>query len=110
MKTLIAGGLGYIRFYIAFLLKEKAIIIDNHLNSHLNYKNLQRIFFKHSITGVIHLAGLKSFNESIKLSLHYFRNNVYSTLELLECMDKFKISKFFFLIQPRSMVIYTHLL
>lgn len=112
MKTLITGGLGYIGSHIAFLLKQNAIIIDNKSNSklnykkrlplskvyklNLNYKNLQRVFSENSITSVIHLAGLKSVNESTKLPLRYYRSNVYSTLELLECMDKFKINKFIF--------------
>lgn len=112
MSILLTGGLGYIGSHIASKLKEKAIILDNKSNSRLNYKkklplskvykldlnykNLQRIFFKHSITGVIHLAGLKAVNESTKIPLRYHRNNVYSTLELLECMDKFKIKKLIF--------------
>lgn len=112
MSILLTGGLGYIGSHIASKLKEKAIVIDNQSNSHLNYKkkipfskvynlnlnykNLQKIFSKHSITGVIHLAGLKAVNESTKLPLQYYRNNVYSTLELLECMDKYKIKKLIF--------------
>lgn len=112
MSILLTGGLGYIGSHIACKLKEKAIIIDNQSNSllnykkkipfskvydlDLNYKNLQKIFSKHLITGVIHLAGLKAVNVSTKLPLQYYRNNVYSSLELLECMDKFKIKKFIF--------------
>lgn len=112
MSILITGGLGYIGSHIASKLKENAIIIDNYYNSCLNYKrkipfskvykqnlnfkNLQKIFSRHSISSVIHLAGFKSVNESTKFPLEYYRNNVYSTLELLECMDKFKIKKLIF--------------
>lgn len=112
MSILLTGGLGYIGSHIASKLKEKAIIIDNLSNSHLdykkklpiskvykcnlNYRNLQTILSRHSINSVIHLAGLKSVNESTKLPLQYYRNNVYSTLELLECMNNYKIKKFIF--------------
>ena len=65
-------------------------------NQDLNIKNLKNILSKHSISSVIHLAGLKAVNESTKLPLKYFKNNVYSSLELLECMDKFKIKKLIF--------------
>ena len=112
MKILLTGGLGYIGSHIASKLKDKAIILDNQSNSRinykkkipfskvynldLNYKNLQKIFSKHSISGVIHLAGLKAVDESTKQPLQYYRNNVYSSLELLESMDKYKIKKFIF--------------
>ena len=38
MKTLLTGGLGYIGSHIAHYLKDKAVIIDNKVNSKLNYK------------------------------------------------------------------------
>ena len=112
MAILLTGGLGYIGSHIASQLKEKAIIIDNCSNSHLNfkkklplakvycndlnYKNLDKIFSKHNIQGVIHLASLKAVGESTELPLLYYRNNVYSSLELLECMNKYKIQKLIF--------------
>ena len=112
MSIWLTGGLGYKRSHIASKLKDKAIILDNRSNSHLNYKkylplskvykldlnymNLQKIFSEHSIMSVIHLAGLKAVNDSTKFPLRYYRNNVYSTLELLECVDKFDIKKLIF--------------
>ena len=82
MKILITGGLGYIGSHLANLLGKKAIIIDNMSNSSLNFKkylpkakvyvkdvnkeNLNKIFSKNKIQGVIHLASLKSVQESSK--------------------------------------------
>lgn len=41
------------------------------------------------IEGVIHLAGLKSVEESIKRPLLYWDNNVIGTMNLLKIMKKF---------------------
>lgn len=112
MAILLTGGLGYIGSHIALKLKKKAIIIDNQSNSNLNYKkklpyakvyklelnykNLNKIFKNHSIKSVIHLAGIKSVEQSNQLPLKYYRNNVISSIELIECMDKFKINNLIF--------------
>ena len=112
MTILLTGGLGYIGSHIANILKNKAIILDNQSNSKINYrkklpqssvyclelsyKNLKKIHLKHNIQGVIHLAGLKSVNESTKHPLKYYRNNINSSVELLEFMDEFKIRKLIF--------------
>ena len=112
MNTLLTGGLGYIGSHIASKLKNKAIIIDNCINSKLNFRkhlpnckvykkklnfqNLESIFDTHKINNVIHLAGLKSVNESILDPLKYYRNNISSTLELLEVMKKYKVKKLVF--------------
>ena len=39
MKILLTGGLGYIGSHIASIIGKNAIIIDNRINSSLNYKN-----------------------------------------------------------------------
>ena len=38
MKILLTGGLGYIGSHIANIIGKNAIIIDNRINSSLNYK------------------------------------------------------------------------
>ena len=113
MSLLITGGLGYIGSHIAKILENKKIvIIDNQSNSNLDFekilpnakvflneitfKNLNTIFEKYKIKEVIHLAGLKSVNDSITSPLSYYQNNVVTTLNLLESMDKFRINKLIF--------------
>ena len=93
MSLLITGGLGYIGSHIAKILENKKIvIIDNQSNSNLDFekilpnakvflneitfKNLNTIFEKYKIKEVIHLAGLKSVNDSITSPLSYYQNNV----------------------------------
>ncbi|EAO0631552.1 UDP-glucose 4-epimerase GalE, partial [Salmonella enterica] len=49
---------------------------------------LKEIFYKHDIDAVIHLAGLKSVNESIRRPLEYYDNNTLGTLILLEEMHQ----------------------
>ena len=112
MSILLTGGLGYIGSHIARLLKKKSVIIDNQSNSQLNFKKylpeatvylsdlnkniLKKVFTKHNIQGVIHLAGLKSANESMQNPLQYYENNIGSSIALLEAMNKFKVNKFIF--------------
>lgn len=113
MSLLITGGLGYIGSHIAKISRKKNItIIDNESNSSLNYKNilpranviiddinlksLSKIFKKFNIKEVIHCAGLKSVNLSIADPIKYYRNNVNSTLDLLESMEVFNIKKLVF--------------
>lgn len=111
-KILVTGGLGYIGSHISHKLGKKAVIIDNKSNSSLNFKkflpdskvylddinqsSLEKIFKENTISTVIHLAGFKAVNESIKDPLKYYDNNILSSLVLLESMDKFKIKNLIF--------------
>ena len=100
MNILLTGGLGYIGSHISIqLLKldHNVIIIDNLSNSnisvldriqqitnktisfyqhHITISSLNTIFNKHSINGVIHLAGYKSVNDSINHPQDYYNNNL----------------------------------
>lgn len=112
MKILITGGLGYIGSHISSLLGKKAVIVDNRSNSALNYKkklpyakvyineinvrSLKKIFLENKITGVIHLSSLKAANESIFKPLHYYEQNVFTTIQLLKTMRNFNVNKLIF--------------
>lgn len=111
MNILITGGLGYIGSHIAKQIPN-SIIIDNYSNSKINYKkilpnsivyikdlnfkNLEKIFLNHEIDSIIHLAGLKSVDESINKPLLYYENNICASLELLRAMNKYNVNKLIF--------------
>jgi len=113
MATLITGGLGYIGSHISKIYPNKdLLILDNLSNSKLNYKKvlpkarviiddlnlktLNKIFKEYKVENVIHMAGFKSVSESVKYPIQYYRNNVNTSLDLLESMEKFKIKKLIF--------------
>ena len=112
--VLVTGGLGYIGSHtVVELLKNKyeVVIIDNLSNSKKEvldklgkitgkkikfYQNdvsdkdaLKKIFKDNKIDGVIHFAGFKAVGESVEKPLMYYRNNIDSTLSLLEVMKEF---------------------
>lgn len=68
-----------------------------------NYKKLYKLFkfnslfsSKCDIDAVIHFAGLKSVNESVKNPSLYYENNVIGTLNLLRIMKIFNVKNFIF--------------
>lgn len=59
-------------------------------------KALEKIFDENNIEWVIHFAGFKSVGESVKKPLTYYKNNLDSTLSILEVMKEFKCKKMIF--------------
>lgn len=121
MKILVTGGCGYIGSHTCCELLDndyEVIIIDNFCNSKEDvvdkikgithkdvklYKGdvrdldlLERIFDENEIDAVIHFAGLKAVGESVQKPLLYYRNNIDSTLSLLEIMNKHNCKKIVF--------------
>ena len=113
MNILLAGGAGYIGSHTAVqLLNEghEVIIVDNYSNSNPEVINriekitgkkvvvytadikdkeaVDLVFDQNKIDCVIHFAGLKAVGESIEQPIRYYRNNIDTTLTLLECMQK----------------------
>ena len=111
MNILLAGGAGYIGSHTAVVLLEAGhdvVIVDNYDNSCpesikrveeltgkkvVSYEadvkdkaKLLEIFKANKIDCVIHFAGLKAVGESVQKPVLYYRNNIDTTLTLLECM------------------------
>lgn len=121
MKILVTGGTGFIGSHTCVELLEngyEVIIIDNLSNSKLEVVNmiekithkkikfyegdvcdkqiLSTIFRENKIEAVIHFAGFKAVFESVLNPLMYYRNNITSTLSLLEVMNEFGVKKLAF--------------
>lgn len=121
MKILVTGGTGYIGSHTIVELLNKnydVIAIDNFYNSKKDVINkikkitnksfkfyegnvcdkniLEKIFNENKIDVVIHFAGYKAVGESVEKPIMYYRNNIDSTLSLIEVMNKFNCKKLVF--------------
>lgn len=121
MAILLTGGAGYIGTHTAVeLLSEgyEVVVVDNYANSSpeslsrvekitgktlVSYEAdvcdkdaLRKIFKENKIDAVIHFAGLKAVGESVRLPLAYYRNNIDSTLSLVEVMQEAGCKKLIF--------------
>ncbi|XKM14386.1 UDP-glucose 4-epimerase GalE [Orbaceae bacterium ac157xtp] len=121
MEILVTGGLGYIGSHTCVKLIEAGytpIIIDNLYNSKKSvlkrieqlsgflpkfYQGdvrdkalLATIFDNHSITAVIHFAGLKAVGESVFKPLEYYDVNVYGAVCLAQVMQEYNIKNMIF--------------
>lgn len=121
MNVLLAGGAGYIGSHTCVELinaGHSVVIADNYSNSCpeavrrveeitgtkiplyeadvCDSVAVERIFAEKKIDAVIHFAGLKAVGESCEKPVEYYRNNIDSTLTLLEAMKKFGVNNFIF--------------
>jgi UDP-glucose 4-epimerase len=121
MQILITGGAGFIGSHTYVVLKEHGytpVIVDNFSNSSKKViKNLEiitkepvifeegdvnhpetydQLFKKYDIRGIIHFAASKAVGESVENPLKYYRNNVASTVLLLEKMAEYGLSNLVF--------------
>ena len=57
---------------------------------------VERIFSQDNIEGVVHFAGFKAVGESVEKPIEYYRNNLLSTLTLLDAMRRHGCKVFVF--------------
>lgn len=119
--VLVAGGLGYIGSHTSVELINKGfniIIADNLSNSDFFIlKRIEQItgvkpifynvdltdkiktaeiFNQHPVDVVIHFAAYKSVFESVQDPLKYYHNNIFSLINMLECMKEAYVCNFIF--------------
>ena len=59
-------------------------------------EKLREIFQAHKVDAVIHFAGFKAVGESVKMPMKYYRNNLDSTMTLMEVMEEFDCKQLVF--------------
>ncbi|MBR5429939.1 MAG: UDP-glucose 4-epimerase GalE [Firmicutes bacterium] len=121
MAVLLTGGAGYIGSHTAVELLSagyQVILADNFCNSSprvperierlsgkpapcyrldvCDPEALALVFEENSVDAVIHFAGLKAVGESVSHPLRYYRNNIDTTLALLEVMSRSKCHRLIF--------------
>jgi len=121
-KVLVTGGTGYIGSHTVVELQQsgfEVIVVDDLSNSSIDVlDNIEKItgvkpsfeqfnfsdvaktddFFSRNadIGAIIHFAASKAVGESVQIPLHYYRNNLVSLVNILDCQLKYKIPNIVF--------------
>ncbi|MBQ4107107.1 MAG: UDP-glucose 4-epimerase GalE [Lentisphaeria bacterium] len=121
MAILLTGGMGFIGSHTAVELinaRQEVVIVDDLSNSRAEIADkieqitgvrpafhqldvadkdaLDAVFRQYPIDGVIHFAGFKAVGESVVKPIEYYRNNLDTTLSLLEVMRDHNCKKLIF--------------
>ena len=121
-KILVTGGTGYIGSHTVVELQAfgfEVVVVDNLSNSKIEVlDNISKItgkkpifekfdladsaktdhfFSRHQdIKAIIHFAASKAVGESVEIPLHYYRNNLVSMMNILDCQLKYGIQNLVF--------------
>lgn len=113
MKVLVTGGAGYIGSHAVRALKQagdEVVVLDNLIYGHKELAQgeplivgdlrdealLRRVFSEHRFDAVMHFAAYAYVGESVQNPAKYYRNNVASTLNLLDAMREANVHLFIF--------------
>ncbi len=114
MSVLVLGGAGYIGSHTVYELIDNGydtVVADNLSTGHIqavhpkarfykgdirNKEFLNDLFKRENIESVIHFAAYSLVGESMQEPMKYYDNNLYGTINLLECMEKNNIKSIVF--------------
>ena len=121
MNVLVTGGAGYIGSHTVVELinaGHQVVVVDDLSNAKAEVmdriqtitgvrpdfyqvdcsdkEKLRGIFQAHKVDAVIHFAGFKAVGESVKMPMKYYRNNLDSTMTLMEVMEEFDCKQLVF--------------
>jgi len=114
--VLVTGGVGYIGSHTVVELVAQGydvVIVDNLSNSEISaldgiekicgkrppFEQLdltdaqatESLFKKYKFDAIIHFAAFKAVGESVQKPLEYYRNNLVSLINLLDCMERYDV-------------------